>query len=186
MPSPEDTPTGETAIVVIPPADIGGFADHYRRLYSPGQLERIPAHITLVYPFVPYDELAEAEPRLRTVCARLQPRAVAIRGFSRFPGPGTDVLYLHLADPERIVSLYRAVLAEFPAYPAYGGRFGPDLTPHMTVGSFDDAEELERVYSGLAGQRLYLAWDVAGVYLIYKTEDRVWHPWSEVPLGGGG
>lgn len=169
--------------MIVPPHDIRGFVDHYRRLYASDQMLRIEAHISVAYPFVHFDDLQEAEPRLRRVLAKQPPRAIALRGFATFPDQG--VLYLYLAQPERVTSLYRAIHAEFPEYPAYEGQFGDELTPHMTVGLFQDAQELERVYSSLSMQRLYLAWDVEGVFVIYKTEDGTWHPWSEVILGSG-
>jgi 2'-5' RNA ligase len=83
-----------------------------------------------------------------------------------------------------VTSLYEAVVAEFPEYPAYGGIYN-EFIPHMTVGLFSDREELERVYGELAPLRLFIAWDVESVYLIYKTADGTWHPWSEIPLGEG-
>ncbi|HEX8219369.1 MAG TPA: 2'-5' RNA ligase family protein [Chloroflexia bacterium] len=175
-------PTGQTAIVIVPPPDIRGFADHYRQKYAAEQIWRIEAHITVDYPFVPFDRIEEAEERLRLLFAKCPPRAVAIRGFGIFPED--KVLYLRLAKPERVTSLYEAVLAEFPQYPAYG-RQPEEFVPHMTVGLFSDAEELERVYSELAPLRLFIAWDVESVYLIYKTADGTWHPWAEIPLGEG-
>lgn len=176
------SPTGQTAIVIVPPTDIRGFADHYRQMYAPEQIWRIEAHITVDFPFVPFEQLDEAEPKLREVLSRVPPRAVAIRGFDIFPEE--KVLYMRLAKPERVTSLYEAVLAAFPEYPAYEGQFD-EFVPHMTVGVFSDEEELQRVYSKLAELRLFLAWDVESVWLIYKTEDGTWHPWSEIPLGEG-
>ncbi|HET6313815.1 MAG TPA: 2'-5' RNA ligase family protein, partial [Chloroflexia bacterium] len=112
--------TGETAVVIVPPHDICGFADHYRRLYMPGTLHRIPPHITLAYPFVPFDELEAAMPRLADALAACPPRAVAIRGFSIFQDAG--ILYLRVANDERVLSLHQAIMAEFPDYPIYGGQ----------------------------------------------------------------
>ncbi len=169
--------------MIVPPTDIRAFVDHYRHMYAPEQMKRIEAHITVAYPFVHFDDLQEAEPRLRRVLSKCPPRAVALRGFATFPLEG--VLYLYLAHPERVTSLYQTILAEFPEYPAYGGQFGDDLTPHMTVGLFQDLQEMEAVYSTLSVQRLYLAWDVEGVFIIYKTDDGTWHPWSEILLGAG-
>ncbi|MFL5732704.1 MAG: 2'-5' RNA ligase family protein [Chloroflexia bacterium] len=177
-------PTGETAIIIVPPRDVCGYADHYRQLYMPDMVRNIEPHFTLVYPFAPYDLLGEVEPRLAEALAACPPRRLSIRGFAVFRESG--VLYLRIADPERVLSLYRAIQAAFPEYPAYGGEFGEQLTPHLTVGRFSDPDELEKVYSELAVQRLYIGFDVESVVLKYKNDDGIWDTWSEVPLLGAG
>ncbi len=174
-------PTGKTMIAIVPPADICGFADHYRRLYMGDKMGRIEPHITLTVPFVPFEELQEAAPRLQEVLASCPPRALAIRGFATFPDDG--VLYLYVAQPERILSLYNAILAEFPDYPAFGGKYGDNLVPHLTVGTFSDPEELERVYTKLSVQRLFIGWDVEYLCIFYEGDDNCWHVWADMPLG---
>jgi 2'-5' RNA ligase len=180
---PPANPPGTTAIIIVPPLDIRGFADHYRRLYMPETVHRIEPHITVVCPFVPYARLPQAMPLLKKALASVPPRPVALRGFAVFPDEG--ILYLRLANDERVHSLYRAILAEFPEYPAYGGKYGDEWVPHMTVGEFTDRAELEQVFGQLAGLRLFLGWDVEQVTVKYKAPDGVWHTWAEVPLGGG-
>ena len=174
--------TGETALVIVPPPDVIGFADHYRSLYMPGTMHHIEPHVTVTVPFVPYDKLPEAEPRLREALAQHPPTRISLRGFRMFKSEG--ILYLYLADPERIYSIYRAVLAVFPEYPAYGGRYGERWIPHMTVGEFDDPAECERVYNDLIIQRLYIGFDVDAVTVKYKTDDGIWDTWADIPLLG--
>lgn len=174
-------PTGKTAIMIVPPTDICGFADGYRKLYMPDAMHHVEPHITVAYPFVPFNILEENMPRLRSVLQRCYPRRLSIRGFSTFSEQG--VLYLHLADPERVRSLYRAILAEFPEYPAYGGQFGEELTPHLTVGRFATPEKLQEAYEKVAGLRLYFGWDVTWVAVKFQTGDGNWHTWEEPDLG---
>ena len=175
-------PTGETAIVIVPPPDVCGFAGHYRRLYMPDTRHHIEPHITIVVPFVPYDELPKVEQRLREALATCEPRPVSLRGFATFLEEG--VLYLRTADPERVLSIYRAIVAEFPQYPAYGGKFGDNLVPHLTVGTFSDPEELKRAYEQLSLQRLFIPFDVEQVTVKYKMSNDIWETWAELPLGG--
>src|SRR5438477_12943162 len=104
-------PTGETALGIVPPADIRAYADHYRGLYMPEQIEKIEPHITVRVPFAPAHLLNEVEPRLRTVLAKCPPMYLSLRGFEMFADTG--VLYLRLAHPERVQALYRAILSEF-------------------------------------------------------------------------
>ena len=101
-------PTGETALGIVPPADICAYADHYRGLYMPELVEKIEPHITVCVPFAPAHLLNEIEPRLRAVLARCPPMYLSLRGFEMFADTG--VLYLRLAHPERVQALYRAII----------------------------------------------------------------------------
>lgn len=176
-------PTGKTAIIIAPPADVMGYADHYRKLHMPDARHRIEPHITVTYPFVPYEQLPEAETRLREVLSNVPSRRVSMRGFGIFRTEG--ILYLRPGDPERVRSLHRAILQAFPEYPAYGGIFGENWEPHMTVGVFQDHAELENVYRELSVQRLFIGFDVDSVLLKYETDDDgIWDTWAEIPLLG--
>lgn len=175
-------PTGNTAIGIIPPRDVCGFADGYRKLYMPDEMDRIPPHVTVLVPFVPYDQLEEAIPRFERALAGTGPVALALRGFSTFPDEG--VLYFHLAHPERVHYLYEKIHAEFPDYLPYGGKHGNSFTPHMTAGLFSNREELERVYEELASQRLFISWDVECLTVVYEVEGGNWLPYAEISLLG--
>ena len=175
------TPTGKTLLAIVPPPDICGFADHYRKLYMPDTMERIEPHITVVIPFVPFDELDEALPKLQKVLQRCPPRALAIRGFATFPKE--RILYLYLAHPERVLSLYRDIFEEFPQYPAFEGKH-KNIIPHLTVGVFEDPDELQRAYAPLSEQRLFIGWDVEYLSVLCEGEDGHWHAWADLALGG--
>lgn len=177
-------PTGETALVIVPPPDICAYADHYRKLYMPEEVEKIEPHITVAVPFVPANMLGAVEARLRGALAKCAPTRLSLRGFDMFRDTG--VLYIRLAHPERVRAIYHAVLAEFPEYPIYGGQFGEEFTPHLTVGRFSDRAELERVYEELSVQKLFIGWDVEQIVVKYKMSDGVWDTWGEIPLLGEG
>jgi 2'-5' RNA ligase len=169
--------------MIVPPPDICAYADHYRSLYMRDQVQAVEPHITVLSPFVPYDRLQEAEPKLREAVAECPRTRLSLRSFGVFREEG--VLILQLADPERVLSIYRAILSRFPEYPAYGGKYGRNWQPHMTVGIFSDRAELEKVYNELAVQRLYIGFDVGRVVVKSKMDDGIWDTWAELPLGGG-
>jgi hypothetical protein len=129
---------------------------------------------------VPYDQLAVAEPLLKEALAECPPRRLSLRSFAMFR---EGVLYLRLADDERVLSIYRAIHARFPECLPYGGKFGDNIRPHLTVGLFTDPEELDRVYAELAVQKLYIGFDVEQVVVKYKNDDGVWDTWGEYRLG---
>lgn len=168
-------------LALVPPPDVCGFADHYRRLYMPDRMQRIEPHLTVVMPFLPFEQLEEAAPRLQRVLADCPPRALAIRGFATSPEEG--LLYLYLAQPERVVSLYAAIFAEFSQYPMFEEIHRENMIPHITIGRFKDPLELRRVHAKLSVQRLFIGWDVEYLSVYYEGDDNRWHVWADLPLG---
>ncbi|ANY08612.1 2'-5' RNA ligase family protein [Pseudonocardia sp. HH130630-07] len=99
--------------------------------HRPGAVrDGIPAHLTLLYPFVPADVLTpDTVRRLRDACAATGPVTV---GFTRATSTPTMVSVA----PEPIApvaALARRLRDGWPGYPPYGGRFGPDPAPHVTL-----------------------------------------------------
>ena len=89
----------------------------------------IPAHVTLLYPFVPSRDLRS--PLRRTIAAIVNRH----RHFDyHLHGPRSwpDTIYAAV-DPERpFVELHQELAATFPDYPIYGGTVD-ELVPHVSV-----------------------------------------------------
>ncbi len=132
----------ETAVVIIAPHTVQAFAIPLMRQYCFESMLRVPAHITILFPFVPLDDLDTACWKLRDICAGIAPFEVTLDGYGHFP----TTTYLKPRDPEPIKATFRAIHAAFPDYPPYRGAFGSDdITPHMTVGEFRSVAEREQV-----------------------------------------
>ena len=91
----------------------------------------IPAHITVLFPFVPPGTIDPA------VLAELTHLFAAVSRF-RFRLDHTDwfgdeVLWLGPRDPGPFRALTEAVHRAFPAFPPFEGQFS-DVIPHLTVG----------------------------------------------------
>jgi 2'-5' RNA ligase len=111
----------------------------------------IPAHVTLLYPFVPPGELdAEVEERLARVLGEVEPFDVTFARTARFPA----VLYLAPQPPEPFVALTEAISEEWPEHPPYEGEFD-EVVPHLTVAESEDERVFERI-AGAVGPQLPL------------------------------
>jgi 2'-5' RNA ligase len=91
----------------------------------------IPAHITVLFPFMPPSTIDPA------VLAELADLFAAVSRF-RFRLDHTDwfgdeVLWLGPRDPGPFRALTEAVHQAFPAFPPFEGQFS-DVVPHLTVG----------------------------------------------------
>ncbi len=127
-----------TAVVIVPPHAVQAVAVPLTLGHSPEMLVKLRPHITVSYPFVPFGELDAAIPVLREIGAAVPPFDLTLQGYGRFP----TVIYMQPADPAPIREVSQRILAAFPDYPPYGGKYGTDLTPHLTIAQFDPAETL--------------------------------------------
>jgi len=118
----------ETAFIVrVPEAE--PYVSHLRHQFDPSASLGVPAHITVLYPFMPPEQITEA------VANRVRAAAISCRAFGfqlskvrLFPG----ALYLAPEPARPFVALTAALARQFPEYPPYGGQF-KTVVPHLTV-----------------------------------------------------
>lgn len=104
-------------------------------------IQRVPPHLSLLYPFAPPKKLGTILPTLERVCEEVDPFPLTLNRYGRFE----TTLFLEPEDPKALLDLFRRLAAAFPKYPPYGGTFGRDLRPHLTVAEFKDPQELEEL-----------------------------------------
>ncbi len=91
----------------------------------------VPAHVTVLYPFVPPDQLTTGVvDALRAVVTRTPAFDVTFADTGWF---GQDVVWLSPTPAEPFRALTAAVWRAFPQHPPYGGIF-PEVVPHLTIG----------------------------------------------------
>lgn len=130
----------ETALLLRVPGAEDAVARHRGRLDS-AAADGIPAHVTVLYPFVPLDNLQAADHcRLEGLFTTQQPFTLVGRQTSWF---GDQVLFVRLEDPEPVRALTAQVAAAYPGHPPYGGDIAiEDVIPHLTVGHDHPRPEL--------------------------------------------
>lgn len=120
----------------------------YRERHDPGSRVGIPAHITVLFPFLsPVCIDVETLGSLQELFARRRPFGFGLTKLAQFPG----VLYLAPASEEEFVTLTRVVDARWPEAPPYEGAFDT-VVPHLTVGFDMDEHERARAIIDLACQ----------------------------------
>ncbi len=128
-----------TSIMIVPPHEVQAIATPILQQYGGDNLIRVPAHITVLFPFVAYGQLDAACAKLVTICRGINPFDITMKGYGRFPG----VAFMKPEDPRPIQAVYQHIHAAFPNCKLYGGEFGDELYPHMTVGEFETEVEQE-------------------------------------------
>jgi hypothetical protein len=136
----------ETALVfLVPEAD--ALVAPFRDRHDPSSAAGMPAHITLLYPFLPpsaIDDSVLAE--LRRCFAEFVAFRYSLCDLRQFPG---HVLYLAPEPDEPFRRLTSAISSCFPQTPPYGGRHR-DIVPHLSLGHFAGTSELEDVARAFA------------------------------------
>jgi 2'-5' RNA ligase len=131
--------------VVLEIPEVEPLLAGWRRRHDPAAATGVPAHITVLYPFIPPEDLtAEALEALRTIAGGTAPFRFALVGVDEFPG----VLWLRPEPSADFVALMHRVWAAYPGRPPYGGRF-PDPIPHLTVAVVEPGEQQKALRSDL-------------------------------------
>jgi 2'-5' RNA ligase len=118
----------ETAILIeVPEAE--PYVASWRARFDPVAARGIPAHVTVLFPFVPPNRVDDAViAQLREVALSRPAFEFRLAMLDEFPG----VVWLRPDPDEPFRALTRAVWAAFPSFPPYRGAF-PDSQPHLTV-----------------------------------------------------
>lgn len=131
----------ETALLIVPPQPVQAFAYPLREAYDQDSFNRVPAHITLMYPFVPPEMVDEAIERLKPICSAFPAFEITLDHYDSFE----DALFLEPSDTSTILELHQVLANAFPEYPIYEGEHGIKLHPHLTLARFSDPSEAEQI-----------------------------------------
>jgi 2'-5' RNA ligase len=151
----------ETAIIVpVPEAE--AVVGHWRRRYTPSGAAGMPAHVTLLVPFIDSESLGVDQTRVvEEVLAKFDPIELSLTATAYFEGPPI-VLYLVPEPAEPFRAMTSALVSSFPEHPPYGDAHAT-IVPHLTVATRLARERLAAIEAEVAGAlpitaRLSEAW----------------------------
>jgi 2'-5' RNA ligase len=120
----------ETALLLPVPAAEQAVSRHRARLDEAAG-DGVPAHITVLYPFLPPAGIGEP---LLAELGRLFARFAAFEfTLDRVGWFGEEVVWLGPRDPAPFSALTSAAFTAFPSCPPYGGQHAK-VIPHLTIG----------------------------------------------------
>lgn len=122
------TKPGETALIAAV-AEVEPYVSALRLRFDHRALEGVPAHITVLHPFVPLELINEHHyTTLEQLIGRVPAFDFRLAGQGRWP----NNLHLMPVPNEPFVALTQAVWKAFPEFPPYEGRFD-EIAPHLSV-----------------------------------------------------
>ncbi|WP_329130372.1 2'-5' RNA ligase family protein [Streptomyces sp. NBC_01476] len=168
---------GETALLItVPEAD--PLVGAVREKHDASARSGIPAHVTVLYPFLPDDRIDDGVlAELREMFAGHEEFTLDFTGFGRFP----ELLWLAPEADGPVRALTAAAEARWPEAPPYGGAFD-DVIPHLTVAVKLPVETFDAMERELA-PGLPLRTRVSGVHLVVNDGVR-WHHRTTFALHG--
>ena len=133
------TRAGEPSALIVEVPEAEPVVGHWRQRLDVNAAAGIPAHVTVVYPFVAAGDVDRAvRERLADVFGGVPAFEVSLDRVGWF---GADTVWLGPREPAPFSVLTERVLAEFPDYPPFEGRFD-EVIPHLTVGHQQPLVEL--------------------------------------------
>jgi 2'-5' RNA ligase superfamily protein len=170
--------TRSALIVPVPEAEeaVGRFRASLDRAAFWG----VPAHVTVLYPFLPPGRIDDAVLAAVGATVAAVPAFTAV--FRRIGWFGDTVAWLAPEPDGPFRDLTAALWRRFPETPPYAGEH-PDSTPHLTIGHDHPRPVLERAAASVAG-RMPVTAAVGRVRLIRGSDEPdSWHTVAEFPLG---
>jgi 2'-5' RNA ligase len=172
-------PVNETALILPVPA-AEPLVSRFRAKYDSSAASGVPAHVTLLYPFLEPGAVSASDVAALTTLFASTPAIDAV--FARCGRFEPRVLYLAPEPQAEFLALMRRVWERWPDVPPYAGTIPADVVrPHLTVSDSVTGDHLARIELGLAGQ-LPLATRLAEAHLI-ENRTGLWTTRQSFPLG---
>jgi 2'-5' RNA ligase len=123
-------PINTESVLLVPVLGLPDVIEQWRRRLDPVGSQGIPAHVTVLYPFVAPGKLADHDlDEIRRAFIGVKPFNFFLTGLAHF---GDSVLYATPEPSEAFIELTNRVVRSFPEHLPYGGVY-PVVTPHLTI-----------------------------------------------------
>jgi 2'-5' RNA ligase len=166
-----------SAILIRVPVPAG--LDRLRRRWDVMAGTGVPAHVTILFPFVAASALtAPHRATLAAIARDVAPFEIAFRQVGRFP----TVVYLVPEPSAPIDALMAAIVERYPEHPPYGGEFA-EVIPHLTVTEVGpETAPLDQI-AAEAERWLPFEHHVTALEVLVESPEGRWRRHWRIPLG---
>ncbi len=125
-----ETDSPMESALVVPVVAAEPAVRHLRELYDPAAAWGVPAHITVLYPFVPPAAIdGDVLAATGNVLGEFTAFDFTLERVDQF---GTEVLMITPKPADRFSALTEALVATWPEHQPYGG-IHEEVIPHLTI-----------------------------------------------------
>ncbi|RAK51854.1 2'-5' RNA ligase family protein [Phenylobacterium soli] len=116
--------------------ELAPLIDDMRARHDPAFRQGMPAHLTVLYPFMDPVTIGPTQRgKVAEVFRGFEAFELSFSRIGRFP----EALWLAPDPAEAVTAMVEAMVAAFPAYPPYRGQFDT-IIPHVTVAQGEGLE----------------------------------------------
>jgi len=167
---------------VIVRARLPSGLERLRRRAVDDAADGVPAHLTLLYPFIEPGDLHRGVRRaLADVAARHEPYAYGLAG----PGSWPDTVYVRVEPVDPFIRLQSDLARAFPAFPIYGRDADFEFVPHVTVAEGPAVADPTTV-ADPAWRALPVRATARAIEVIVRAGTERWRTIWRIGLGGRG
>jgi len=159
----------QSALIVEVP-EVEPFVSQLRERHDPSAQLGVPAHITVLFPFLASNELtAPVFAALADVAGSVNPFRFRLAHVARFP----EVVYLAPEPARPFANLSSRLQVAFPGHQPYGGRHA-SFVPHLTVAHGEPSmhSSVEAQLQGLMGDIARVECTCSALVLIENSSSR--------------
>jgi 2'-5' RNA ligase len=165
--------------LIVPLPDLEPVVGEWRARYD-SQFADTPAHVTVLFPWVPPGDLTEADlDAVGRLAEDWQPFEVRFAEFRAFAD--ADVHYLAPEPADPFLALTQDLCTAWPEYPPYEGAF-PEVVPHLTVAVGVNAEQAAEFRAAI--EALLPVRTIAAELTVIEVLDGRCRVRRSFPLGG--
>ena len=170
----------ETAILLCVP-EAEPLVHEWRRKGDPSAAHGVPAHVTLLYPFLPLSAIdAGVLEELRWFFRGVDAFPVRFTSVGRFEHEG--VVFLR-PDSNALLEMSKALARRWPECPPYGGKIAvEELVPHLTIVETDD-RALRRSAANAVSPGLPFRMTATEAALWAQDDNGEWSEHTTFPFG---
>ncbi|CUS96371.1 2'-5' RNA ligase family protein [Candidatus Kryptobacter tengchongensis] len=176
--------THKTAVVIIPTEDVWEPIQKIRREHD-RQFRRWMPHITLIYPFRPFEEFESVYVEFEKVCNEVEKFEIELSDFKFFKHYGENyTIWLQPEPVEKIINVQEKLQSIVPDCDDVR-KFVNGFIPHLSVGQVKGQKNLENLLRELRSSWNPVKFSVDSIFLIYRNDppDDIFKIWKEVKFG---
>ncbi len=169
-------PSDSSAVIVR--AQLPAALERLRRTSVSDAAAGVPAHLTMLYPFVAPGRLGlDVRAAVATVASRHEPFDYRLADRAVWP----DTVYVRVEPAAPFVALQADLARAFPAFPIYGTDSTFEFVPHVTIAERDGMSRASESHPAWAS--LPRSGRAAAVEVITRSDNGSWRLIWRVPLG---